>query len=106
MPGAHGQRLQDQELGDREGHRLVAPGAQVPRRVEHQIATRNRHVYNINVASDTLIGALHDPRTKLVKLALQGLSLLALSDNQQAIGDYALDGRMPMELRLIALDRL
>ncbi|MCK4850614.1 MAG: HEAT repeat domain-containing protein, partial [Phycisphaerae bacterium] len=71
-----------------------------------QIATRDRRVYDINVASDTLIGALHDPRTELVKLALQGLSLLRLSDNQQAVADYALDEQMPMELRLIALDRL
>ena len=29
-----------------------------------------------------------------------------MSENQQAIADYALDERMPMELRLIALDRL
>ncbi len=71
-----------------------------------QIATRDRRVYDINVASDTLIGALRDPRAELVKLALQGLSLLRALENQQAIADYALDEEMPMELRLIGLERL
>ena len=71
-----------------------------------QIALRDRKVYDINIASDTLIKALHDPRTELVKLALQGLSLLEASENQRAIADYALDAAIPLELRLIALERL
>ena len=71
-----------------------------------QVASRDGRVFDTAAASDTLIAALRDPRTELVKLALQGLSLLPYSVNQQAVAGFALDDKMPMELRLIGLDRL
>ena len=71
-----------------------------------QVASRDGRILNTAAAGETLIAALRDPRTDLVKLSLQGLSLVPYSANQQAIADYALDNRIAMELRLIALDRL
>ena len=71
-----------------------------------QIASCRQTVYNPAAAGDTLIAALKDPRIELVKLALQGLSLLPFSENQQAIVRYALEEKNTMHMRLIALDRL
>ena len=71
-----------------------------------QVASRDGRIFDTAAAGETLIKALRDPRTELVKLALQGLSLIPYSENQQAIADFALDNRVAMELRLIALDRL
>ncbi|NIA07273.1 MAG: hypothetical protein GWP14_06510 [Actinobacteria bacterium] len=71
-----------------------------------QVASRDGKIFDTAAAGETLIAALRDPRTDLVKLALQGLSLIPYSVNQQAIADYALDNRIAMELRLVALDRL
>ena len=71
-----------------------------------QVASRDGRILDTAAAGETLIEALRDPRTDLVRQALQGLSLIPYSANQQAIADYALDNRTAMELRLIGLDRL
>ena len=71
-----------------------------------QVASRDGRILDTAAAGETLIKALRDERTELVKLALQGLSLIPYSANQQAIADYAMDNRTAMDMRLLALYRL
>lgn len=89
-------------IGKAEADRMALFAAKL---IVH-IASSRQAVYNPTLASDTLIASLIDPRLELVKLALQGLSLLPFSENQQAIARYALEKKNPMHMRLIALDRL
>ena len=42
VAGALGERLEDEELGDRQPHLLAAPSAEMARRIEHQVAARYR----------------------------------------------------------------